>query len=313
MDAAGAAWALGGDGRRDAQAGVEMGLRLKFNLVLLVGLAVGMGLASLLSYRLIFDSARAHVLSEAALMAAQADAITSYTANEISPLVSGPLARRFLPQSVGAWAAQTNFRAIQAQLPDYSYRAVVTNPTNPADLPADWQQDIIKALQSDRDRKQVVTERSTPAGPILSMSRPIVITEGACLTCHSTPEAAPASMVDLYGTKNGFNWKMNEVLGARIVSVPMAVPFALAWQTFSGVLVWLGVVFLIMMLLLNLLLQFAIIRPVRTISASANEVSLGNMDAPECKVRGRDEIASLGESFNRMRRSLANALRMLEE
>ena len=290
-----------------------MGLRLKFNLVLLVGLAVGMGLASLLSYRLIFESARAHVLSEASLMAAQADAMSSYTANEIAPLVASQFSRRFLPQSVPAWAAQTNFRAIQAQLPDYSYRTVVINPTNPADVPADWQHDIIKTLQSDRDLKQVITERPTPTGPILSMSRPIVISDAACLTCHSTPENAPASMIDLYGTKNGFNWKLNEVLGARIVSVPMAVPLALAWQTFSGVLVWLGVVFVIMMLLLNLLLQFAIIRPVRSISASANEVSLGNMDAPECKVRGRDEIATLGESFNRMRRSLANALRMLEE
>jgi HAMP domain-containing protein len=30
-------------------------------------------------------------------------------------------------------------------------------------------------------------------------------------------------------------------------------------------------------------------------------------------LRGRDEIASLAASFNRMRRSLANALRMLGE
>jgi protein-histidine pros-kinase len=36
------------------------------------------------------------------------------------------------------------------------------------------------------------------------------------------------------------------------------------------------------------------------------------MDAPEFAERGRDEIASLGASFNRMRRSLANALKLLE-
>ena len=63
---------------------------------------------------------------------------------------------------------------------------------------------------------------------------------------------------------------------------------------------------------MNLLLQFVIIRPVRRIAASANEVSLGNMDAPEITVRGSDEISVLGEAFNRMRRSLANALKMLE-
>ena len=290
-----------------------MGLRLKFNLVLLAGLLAGMGLAGLLSYRLIFDSARSQVLSEASLMAVQADAISAYTAEEIAPLIASQFARRFLPQSVPAWAAQTNFRTMQKSLPDYSFRTVVLNPTNPADLATDWQRDVIAALGRDPALKQIVTERDSPAGPILSMSRPIAITDPGCLSCHSTPEAAPASMIDLYGPKNGFGWKLNEVLGARIVSVPMTVPLARAWTTFTGVLIWLVAVFAVMMVLLNVLLQVVIIRPVRVIAASANEVSLGNMDAPEIGVRGRDEIAVLGESFNRMRRSLANALRMLEQ
>ena len=120
-------------------------------------------------------------------------------------------------------------------------------------------------------------------------------------------------MVDLYGPDNGFGWKLNEVLGAQIVSVPMRVPFERADQTFLTVMAGLAVVFLVMMVLLNLLLHYVIIRPVRRISAGANEVSMGNMDAPEVVVRGRDEIASLAESFNRMRRSLANALKMLGE
>jgi protein-histidine pros-kinase len=56
-----------------------------------------------------------------------------------------------------------------------------------------------------------------------------------------------------------------------------------------------------------------IIRPVRRVSALADEVSLGNMDVPEIDDSGRDEIGSLSRSFNRMRRSLAAALRLLEE
>lgn len=290
-----------------------MGLRLKFNLVLLAGLLVGLGMAASLSYGMIFDGARQETLSQATIMDAQANAISRYTADEIAPLLATQFARRFLPQSVPAWAAQTNFRAVQAQLPDYSFRSVVLNPTNPADLPSDWQRTIIERLQGDAGLKNLVSERETPTGKILSISHPIIIKDPACLVCHSTASAAPASMIDLYGSKNGFDWKLNEVLGARIVSVPMAVPLARAWTTFGGVLLWLAIVFLVVMLLLNLLLQFVIIRPVRGIAASANEVSLGNMDAPECHVRGNDEIASLAESFNRMRRSLANALKMLGE
>jgi protein-histidine pros-kinase len=47
-------------------------------------------------------------------------------------------------------------------------------------------------------------------------------------------------------------------------------------------------------------------------SAIASEISLGNMDAPEFPEQGLDEIASLAGSFNRMRRSLANAMKLLE-
>jgi HAMP domain-containing protein len=37
------------------------------------------------------------------------------------------------------------------------------------------------------------------------------------------------------------------------------------------------------------------------------------MDAPEFSGAGSKEIASLGQSFNRMRRSLVEALKMLQD
>jgi len=43
----------------------------------------------------------------------------------------------------------------------------------------------------------------------------------------------------------------------------------------------------------------------------ADQISLGQMDTPELPVRGHDEIAQLAGSFNRMRRSLATAMKML--
>jgi protein-histidine pros-kinase len=290
-----------------------MGLRAKFNLVMLLTFAVGFGLAGVLSYRLLQDNARQEVLQEAAIMIGDASAISAYTDHEIAPLLADQLKVRFLPQTIPFWAAQTNFRALQQQFPDYSFRDLATNPTNPADRPTDWQADIIDVFRHDAKLAELVSERQTPTGRILYDSRPIRVADQGCLVCHSTPAAAPATMVDLYGSANGFGWKMGDVVGAQIVSVPMRVPLDRAWNTFLIVMAGLAAVFLAMLLLLNLLLQSVIIRPVRAIAATAREVSLGNMTAAEFPVRGRDEIASLAESFNRMRRSLANALKMLEE
>jgi protein-histidine pros-kinase len=288
-----------------------MGLRAKFNLVMLAAFLIGFGLAGALSYRILQDNARNAVLQEAAIMAGQASAISQYTDHEISPLLADQMKLRFLPQTIPFWAAQTEFRALQKQYPDYSVREVAINPTNPEDRPADWQADIIDAFRRDATLTSYVTERETPAGRILSASRPIAVSDQGCLACHSTPAAAPPAMVDLYGTAGGFGWKLGEIVGAQIVSVPMQVPLARAWSTFLVVMVGLAIVFLVMIVLLNLLLQYVIIRPVGRIAAAASDVSLGNLDAPEFTVKGRDEIASLAESFNRMRRSLTNALKLL--
>jgi protein-histidine pros-kinase len=62
---------------------------------------------------------------------------------------------------------------------------------------------------------------------------------------------------------------------------------------------------------LNVLLRMMVVRPVTAIARMADDVSLGKVDVPEYVPKGKDEIASLAESFNRMRRSLANAMKLL--
>ncbi len=290
-----------------------MGLKAKFNLAMLLAFLLGLALAALLSNSILQDNARREVLQDAAIMMEEASAIRGYTAREIAPLLETQLKLRFLPHSVPSWAAQTNFRALQKHFPAYSYHEAALNPTNPADRALDWEADIIGVFRRDPTLSSFVSERMTPDGMVLSLSRPVRITDKDCLTCHSTAAAAPATMVALYGPDNGFGWHLGEVVAAQVVSVPERVPLQRADRTLMLFLGGLAGVFVVMIVVLNVLLHVIIIRPVRRISALAGEISLGNMAAAEFPVRGRDEIASLAESFNRMRRSLANALRMLDE
>jgi HAMP domain-containing protein len=289
-----------------------MGLRAKFNLVLLAAFVVGLALAATVSYRIINDNARREVSHEAAIMITAASAIRAYTAKEIKPLLSDQLKVRFLPHVVPSWAAQTNLRELSTQFPDYTYKEAALNPTNPADRATGWEADIIAEFQRTATLKEFTSVRDTPGGPVLSVSRPIRITDKDCLSCHSTPAAAPTTMIDLYGGANGFGWNLNDVIGAQIVSVPMRVALDRAQALFIVIFGGLTAVFLLTLLLLNLVLHFMIIRPIRRMSSIASEVSLGNNDAPEFAEKGSDEVASLGQSFNRMRRSLTNAMQMLE-
>ncbi len=290
-----------------------MSLKLKFNLVMVVAFVGGLALAALLVNIISQKLARHAVLSEAATIMAEVDAVTNYTQNEVTPLITRSLKVQFLPQSIPFYAAQRSFDLLAKERPDYSLRQPADDPTNPADRPAPWEAGIIDALRVDPKRTTLFTERMTDAGEVMSFSRPVRITDPGCLACHSTPQAAPASMIDVYGSHNGFGWHLGSVVGAQIVSVPERVALARARASLYTIMVALAVVFAVMLIILNLLLQAMIVAPVRRISRTADEVSLGNMETPEFEIDSSDEIASLATSFNRMRRSLVAAFRLLEE
>jgi protein-histidine pros-kinase len=71
-------------------------------------------------------------------------------------------------------------------------------------------------------------------------------------------------------------------------------------------------VFAIIFIVLNVMLSHVIIRPLARMSRMADEISTGNMDIPEFDDTGKDEVALLARSFNRLRRSLEKAMKMIE-
>jgi HAMP domain-containing protein len=82
-----------------------------------------------------------------------------------------------------------------------------------------------------------------------------------------------------------------------------------AFVTFMGSL---AAIFVVTFIVLNVMLSVMIIRPIAQMSESADKISTGDFDVPEFTAHGRDEVAALGTSFNRMRRSLQKAMQMLE-
>ncbi len=290
-----------------------MGLRMKFNLVLLLAFAIGLTLAGYLSDQILKQNAREEVLQSARIMMEGAMGARAYTVQRIQPLLTLQMKREFRPETVAAFAATQSFQALRTQFPDYTYKEAALNPTNPSDRASDWEADIIQEFRNNADRKELIVERETPTGRMLNLARPLGIYNEGCLVCHGKVEDAPKTMTDIYGVNNGFGWKLNEIIGAQIVTVPMSVPLARAQQTFTTFMILLGAVFVLLLVLLNILLHFVVIRPVVRMAGIATEVSMGKPDVPEYVRQGGDEIASLSQSFNRMRLSLENAMKMLGE
>ena len=290
-----------------------MGIRAKLNLGLLAVFAIAFAAAWFILDRQFVASARQDVLQNARIMMSAANAVRTYTAREVLPAVQRDNEDWIAPVTVPSYAAQTNFRTMRADLPDYTYKEAALNPTNPADRALDWEADFINSFRNTPSQTELVGERDTPAGPTLTLARPLTVRSEACLTCHSTPDRAPARMVAAYGSSNGFGWHMNETIGAQLVSVPMAVALRTAQTNLYSAMAILLAIFVGLMVALNLLMYLVVIRPVAQMSRTATAVSLGQSDAEEFPAEGRDEIAELGRAFTRMRRSLDQAVKMLDE
>jgi len=290
-----------------------MGLRMKFNLVLLLAFVIGLGLAAYLSDQILKRNAREEVLQNARIMMESAMGARAYTVQRIQPLLTLQMKREFRPETVAAFAAGQSFQALRAKFPEYTYKEAALNPTNPNDRASDWEADIIHEFRNNAERKELIVERDTPTGRMLNLARPLGIYNENCLVCHGRVEDAPKTMTDIYGVNNGFGWKLNDIIGAQIVTVPMSLTLERARQTFTTFLILLGGIFLLLLVLLNILLHFVVIRPVTRMADIANEVSMGKPDVPEYVKHGSDEISSLSQSFNRMRLSLENAMKMLGE
>ncbi len=289
-----------------------MKLLLKFNLVFVLIFLLGLVATGAMTRRMLERNAQQETLQQARLLLEKALAVRSYTSTQVAPLLETQMKYAFLPQSVPAFSATEVLARIQKNHPEYAYKEATLNPTNPRDRALEWEADVIAEFRKSADLKEFVGERDTPAGRALYIARPIRIADGACLRCHSTVETAPRTLVEKYGPANGFGWQLGEVVGLQMVSVPTAVPLArahAAWALFMGML---SAVFVLIAVALNAMLWWLVIRPVTKLARLADRVSLGELSAPGFASGAHDEIGRLAASFTRMRRSLVQAMKMLE-
>src|SRR5688572_8199051 len=289
-----------------------MGLRLKFNLVLLLVFALGLGVTGYISHDLLHRNARDEVLRNAGVMLEAALSMRGYTVGQVGPLL--PYSEeKFHPQTVPAYAATEIMNSLRKKYSDYSYKEAALNPTNPRNRAVDWENDIVRAFRDNPDLPEVSGMRDTPTGPSLYLARPFQIKNKACLACHTTAAEAPPAMVKIYGPNNGFGWKHMEVIGAQIVSVAMSLPIQNANRAFYTFMGSLTAVFVVLFIILNVMMSMLIVRPITRMSKAADEISTGNMDIPEFSETGGDEVALLAKSFNRMRRSLEKAIELIDK
>ncbi|HXO64962.1 MAG TPA: DUF3365 domain-containing protein [Steroidobacteraceae bacterium] len=288
-----------------------MNLLVRINVALIVVFAIGATVTGIACRAVLQGNAEREIRNEAGLMIDSALAARDYTEAQISPLLAAQMQSQFLPQSIPFYAATEQFLRVHSDRPEYAYQEATLNPMNPRDRAMDWQADIIQRFRNEPSMKEFVGERDTPMGRSLYLARPIRA-EAGCLACHGLASAAPKTVVARYGGDNGYGWQAGDVIGTQVVSVPIARAEASASAAFRVFLTALTAVFIALLVVVNLVLYFLVVRPVRRMAQIADQLSVGDTSASEFPASGGAEIAALGRAFNRMRKSLDKALKLLE-
>lgn len=298
-----------GSGKRPLKRQLAISLTLIFSVSILVAIVL-MNQLFVIQARQLIDQ-RSSFLMDAML------AVREYTSKDVNPIIA-PLNKgsgEFRPEAVPSYSAQSVFAHLKSNpdYHDYSYREAALNPTNLRDKADGFETGIIEQFRRNPSLNTLAGERPTALEAMHFVARPIRVSKESCLVCHSTPNLAPASQLLSYGDSNGFGWKLNEIVGAQIVTVPQQAMFqAKDRSLLSAALLFAGA-FLAVGVITNTVLNQLILRPMREISRKAEEASVTPATVSFDERNRQDEIGLLARSFERMKQSLAISMHMLKD
>jgi HAMP domain-containing protein len=228
-----------------------MGLRIKFNLILVAIFAAGFLSVGVISYRYLQQQS-----IEDAKRAASVILDASAVAN-ISPRIATSLGSRLIEMRV---------------------REVVENDVGGFDSEVKARVDGASSGTSSGTVSDVMAGPS--ATKVLVVARRVLSQDG------------PAKL--------------------RIVTIELDAVTATARLALTTLLSSMGIVFVAVYMVLNVMLDRLIVRPVAEMARQADAVSIGDFSIPEFKPASKDEIGVLGVAFNRMRRSTEEAIKLLK-
>ncbi|WP_017319065.1 c-type heme family protein [Mastigocladopsis repens] len=290
----------------------KLNLRQKFTILLIGILVVGLSLSGLVLSALLRQNATNEIASKALTLIDTMTSVREYTITQITPELSDELDTKFMPQTVAAYSAREVFENLRKR-PDYRdffYKEAAINPTNLRDKADSFETKILERFRKEKNLNQVNGFRSLPGGDIFYIARPLSISQESCLQCHSTPDAAPKTMIDRFGAVSGFGWHLNEIVAAQIVSLPASKVIEKAQQSSLMIVGLVSTIFIAVIFLVNVFLNRQVIIPLKRITRVAEEVSTGHLDVDFDQI-SNDEIGNLAKAFKRMKLSLEMAMKRI--
>lgn len=283
----------------------DLGIRTKFNIIMLVFMVVLFVFASFHNYRTQSTLILKGAVDNARIISREVIDAREY----MSSVVKDEPSRNYnlVPQVLATQIA----KKIAANSRFY-VRQVSLRYRNPANRPDDYEtRQLIRFKEG--DVREVYDVVETSKGRELRYLLPMRA-EKSCLECHGSFDRAPRFVQERFPRGHfSYDYIEGEVIGAVTVAVPMAALYREIRTNVERDFLIRAAGFLVIIILMGGLINRAIISPVTMVSESITQVARTGNFAERLPATSKDEIGQLVRSFNEMMEELARKTQQSRE
>ncbi len=233
----------------------KVNLRAKFFVGSMIIILIFGLMASVLYHRHLKKILMAEAFNKSEMVLREVEAIRAYVKEVLRPRMYALHSKEaFILEAMSSTYISLNImKNFEGRMPGYLYRRVALNPRNPENLADDFEEEMFDWFEEDRSRMfwQGVVKKGSESFFVSMLPD---YHEKACLHCHGTPKDAPPSLIAKYGPVGGFRFVEGDLAGVNSVSIPVSKPLALITKVSVGIFV--GTVFMMVLLLFVLNLMF---------------------------------------------------------
>ncbi|MFH1216081.1 MAG: DUF3365 domain-containing protein [Pseudomonadota bacterium] len=186
----------------------------------------------------------------------------------------------------------------------YQFKQATLDPLYPPNKADNDEVKMIDAFRKDEGLQKLEGTIDKEGERYFYLAYPIRIDGKGCLRCHGEPADAPRDQIEIYGTGNGYHWKLGDTVSAYVVYVSIQDALAAAKRS-AGILFLIGLgCFFIALLALVLFLDRRVIQPIEYLSDRVEEIRQGKNLHESFRHEADDEIGILARTIEHLRRAM---------
>jgi protein-histidine pros-kinase len=194
----------------------------------------------------------------------------------------------------------------------YAFKQATLDPILPENKSDAQETEVINYFQANRKTKIQKGMMNKNGREFFYVARPVV-NKAACNRCHGRREDAPKEQLAKYPNYGGYNWRVDDVVATMITYVPIDATIArmktTAMKTITAGLASVALLMLVTWYFMSKL----VVKPLIRLTELAGDMSRGRGLDQEITGDRNDEIGALCDSFNRMRKSVVNLIKIVNQ